>query len=159
MRFEPHGERRVVRRGDKAVDQAERGAEVGSRAGDLDVEVMRAEAVSFADPVGELARVMDEHLPLPCKAERVHDARDAVGACGAREIDPDAVEARRDDLAQRIVEAVFDVETGAFVEAPDRLKDEQCGQRLPFQTTLSYRVGCGSQLASDEYQYPSSCRA
>ena len=155
MGFEPDGERRVPGGGGEAVDQAQRGAEIGGRAGDLDVEMVRAETLRLADPVGELGRVVDEHLPFPCEAERVHRARDAVGPRSAREVDADAVEARGDDFGERFSEAVFDVETGAFVEAPDRLEDEQFGQRLSFQTALSYLLPDKSQMLQ---HVSSSCR-
>jgi hypothetical protein len=105
--------------------------------------MMRAEAVGLADPVGELGRVVDQHLPLPCETERVHRARDAIGARGAREVDTDAVETRRHDFDERFVEAVFDVETGAFVEAPDRLKNEQFGHVFPFRQRCHIVSGGG----------------
>ena len=103
--------------------------------------MMRAEPLCLADPMPELIGVVDEHLPLPRKAARVHDARDTVGARDAREVGPDAIEPRRDDPFERIIETAFDVEAGTLVEPPDRLKNEQLRHDFPFRQRCHIVVG------------------
>ncbi len=140
------GQRRVLRRGDETVDQAPaRAAEIGGRAGDLDVEGdARRDGALRRSSVRAGRRRGRAPAPPHARPSGIHHARDAIGARGAREVDADAVEARGDDLGRALRRGGFRCRNRGICRGP-RPTEERAIRAMvfPFRQRCHIVSGAG----------------